>query len=377
MTISTRHLPEPTVPPTSDVRFEAESRGDLVAAQGDVVAVAVEDVALKRELEDKLRQANVRVAGSDAVATAAIVLIHAHDDPYEAVAEARRRARSDAAILVVVSASTAASSAYAAGAFACIHPPITLGELHGLVSSALDSHAAKAQAADLARKLLLEGQLASVGRMSAGLAHELANPLAIALLNLDVISQELSSRGRQDPNVAAAVADLAASLGRMEGLLKGLRPFVVEGTRLQSVDLAQIVRQVVQWAADSLSYVDVEQFVEPLVALADPTMLAQLLLNLTSNAAHAAKSLPSPRVRFHVYSAGGGVVVSVRDNGPGIPEELHDRIFEPFFTTRRGRGGTGLGLALCREYARRMGGTLSLWSAPGRGACFRLTLNRA
>jgi signal transduction histidine kinase len=82
-------------------------------------------------------------------------------------------------------------------------------------------------------------------------------------------------------------------------------------------------------------------------------------------------------VRFHVYSSGDGVVVSVRDNGPGIAEELHDRIFEPFFTTRRGRGGTGLGLALCREYARRMGGTLSLWSAPGRGACFRLALNKA
>jgi signal transduction histidine kinase len=377
MTLSPRHLPELTVPPGSDVRIEAESRGDLLAAKEDVIAVAVEDAALKRELEDKLRPANVRLAGPDAVATAAIVLIHAQDDPYAAVAEARRRARSDAAILVVVSASAAASSAYAAGAFACVHPPIASGELLGLVSSALDSYAAKAQAADLARKLLLEGQLASVGRMSAGLAHELANPLAIALLNLDVIRQELFSRGREDAGVAAAFSDLAASLGRMEGLLKGLRPFVVEGTRLQSVDLAQIVRQVVQWAADSLLGVDVEQFVEPLRALADPTMLAQLLLNLASNAAHAAKSLPSPRVRFHVYSSGEGVVVSVRDNGPGIAEELHDRIFEPFFTTRRGRGGTGLGLALCREYARRMGGTLSLWSAPGRGACFRLALNKA
>jgi signal transduction histidine kinase len=79
-------------------------------------------------------------------------------------------------------------------------------------------------------------------------------------------------------------------------------------------------------------------------------------------------------VRFHVYRAGVHVVVSVRDNGPGIPVELQDKIFEPFFTTRRGRGGTGLGLALCREYARRMGAVLSVWSAPGRGACFRVAL---
>ncbi len=274
----------------------------------------------------------------------------------------------------MVSTPKAASAAHAAGAFACVHPPVASGELLGLVSSALQSHAAKAQVADLARRLLLEGHLASVGRMSAGLVHELANPLAIALLNLDVVRQELSSRAREDPNLAAAVADLAASLARMEGLLKGLRPFVAEGAGVQPVDVAQVVGQVVQWAADSLHGVQLEQFVEPLVALADPTMLGQLLLNLTSNAAHAARSLPSPRVRFHVYRSGDSVVLSVRDNGPGIAADLHERIFEPFFTTRRGRGGIGLGLALCREYAHRMGGTLSLWSAPGRGACFRLAL---
>jgi signal transduction histidine kinase len=70
------------------------------------------------------------------------------------------------------------------------------------------------------------------------------------------------------------------------------------------------------------------------------------------------------------------VVLSVRDNGPGIPEELRDRIFEPFFTTRRGEGGTGLGLALCREFAARMGARLTLWTAAGRGACFRVHLPR-
>jgi signal transduction histidine kinase len=75
-----------------------------------------------------------------------------------------------------------------------------------------------------------------------------------------------------------------------------------------------------------------------------------------------------------VYPSGDRVVVSVRDNGPGIDSELQEKIFEPFFTTRRGRGGTGLGLALCREYARQMKATLSVWSAPGLGACFRVAL---
>jgi nitrogen-specific signal transduction histidine kinase len=61
---------------------------------------------------------------------------------------------------------------------------------------------------------------------------------------------------------------------------------------------------------------------------------------------------------------------------PGILPEILDRIFEPFFTTRRGQGGTGLGLALCQEYAARMQSRVSLWTAPGRGACFRVHMPR-
>lgn len=75
-----------------------------------------------------------------------------------------------------------------------------------------------------------------------------------------------------------------------------------------------------------------------------------------------------------MYASQGRAIVSVGDNGPGIAEDALERIFEPFFTTRREGGGMGLGLALCREYARRMNAWLTVSSAPGRGACFRLSL---
>ena len=81
-------------------------------------------------------------------------------------------------------------------------------------------------------------------------------------------------------------------------------------------------------------------------------------------------------VRTHVYGSADEAVLSVRDNGPGVPPEIRDRIFEPFFTTRRGKGGTGLGLALCREYAAQMQAQITLWTAPGRGACFRIHMRR-
>jgi signal transduction histidine kinase len=109
---------------------------------------------------------------------------------------------------------------------------------------------------------------------------------------------------------------------------------------------------------------------------ADKSVLVQILQNLIANAAQAAKSLASPCVRIHSYVHGDSAVVSVRDNGPGIPPELQQRVFDPFFTTRRRVGGTGLGLALCREYAMRMRADISLWSAPGRGACFRVKMPR-
>jgi signal transduction histidine kinase len=145
----------------------------------------------------------------------------------------------------------------------------------------------------------------------------------------------------------------------------------------QNVDLRGVVAGVRERVVQDLARVEVEEIVDPDVrGRGDPLLVAQIVYHLTTNAIQAATSLSSPRVRFHVYSAGDAAIVSVRDNGPGIPDELREKVFEPFFTTRRDQGATGLGLALCREHALRMGARLSFWSAPGRGTCVRLTLSR-
>jgi signal transduction histidine kinase len=147
---------------------------------------------------------------------------------------------------------------------------------------------------------------------------------------------------------------------------------------LVDVDLRATLGAVRLLAASELELVQVEEVIEGEArARSETHLLTHTLLQLATNAAHAAATLPSPRVRFHVYDTGREVVVSVRDNGPGVPLEAQASIFEPFFTTRAGDGATGLGLALCRAHARRLGARLSLWSAPGRGACFRLALPRA
>jgi signal transduction histidine kinase len=166
---------------------------------------------------------------------------------------------------------------------------------------------------------------------------------------------------------------------RLRALLATLRAFVGRSyeVRRESLDVRELAHDVLAWLSEVLRDVQVELVGDATFAQTDRTLLAQVLTNLVSNAAHAAKSLSAPKIRLHVYQKAGHVVVSVRDNGPGIPIELQDKVFEPFFTTRRSEGGTGLGLALCREYALQMNAELSLWSLPGRGACFRIALPAA
>jgi C4-dicarboxylate-specific signal transduction histidine kinase len=221
--------------------------------------------------------------------------------------------------------------------------------------------------------------LALIGRISAGLAQELGNSLGIAAMNLDVVRAEydrLSREGHLGPSaLGPALLDLESSVLRMQAVLANLRPFATgAAVDLAPVPVADVVGRVVRWARRALRGIDVEVCADPAAALADPTMLEHIVLELTENAAEAASLLPWPRVRYHVYRSGDRVVVSVRDNGPGVTRELHETIFEPFFTTRRGEGGAGLGLTLCREYARQMGASLTMSSAPGEGACFRLSL---
>ncbi|MGH7436895.1 MAG: sensor histidine kinase, partial [Polyangiaceae bacterium] len=176
-------------------------------------------------------------------------------------------------------------------------------------------------------------------------------------------------------NLREALEDMGGALQRMGALLAITRDLSQSGVgaRLEDVDLASMVGEVARWIARDAPGVEVQQLIElaPTVR-ADSRMLRQILVNLATNAATAAAPLPSPRVRLHVYRADDDVIVSVRDNGPGMAPEVRNRVFEPFFTTRRGRGGTGLGLALCREYARHMRARLTVWTAVGRGSCFRV-----
>lgn len=393
---------------------EAARREPPPSVRGDdeTVAVAMSS-GLAVPIRDALQRAGLVVGGMDTLRTARVVVIESDGRAAAgAVINARQATHPSAAILLVLTGergsketADAIGAASRAGAFACVHTPIVAEELQAIVAAAVDVVAAKTKVATLSKKLDLDAHLASIGRISAGLTHEIANPLGIAATNLDAIAAESErvfevlegivqapfaelpthlreartelAHGRGPDGIVTAIRDSKQALRRIAALLGTMRDLVggVGSAQREKIDLLVVANEVAKrWLVHEHGGVRVTVVGGHIEAPADAVLVQQILQNITANAIHAVQAQPDGHVRLHVYQAESYAVVSVRDNGPGIAPELHDRVFEPFFTTRRGVGGTGLGLALCREYAARMGADLSLWSVVGRGTCFRLTI---
>jgi len=401
----------PSAPPHAPDEDAEECSSGRFPVAHDFVAVSVREDALLAAVRNVLGSTGVVDCGVDAIELAWTVIAEACGDAIRTIAELRGRMRSDAALILIVASRADVSAAFRAGAFACVQLPLVDDELAAALGAASSARVAKLEAADLSRQLDLQSHLASIGRLSAGLSHEIGNPLAVASLCAEEIQQdlaafreitaalrqilaatderELSRRARTVGAFAlrnapaedsSAFAELKASHQRINDLVRLMRELMGPRSATRDrVELRPIVERVRQWAtAGAAQGLDVETAYDGnVVAVGQARLVEQILVNLLENAAHAVRALGSPRIRLHVYPHKDFAVVSVRDNGPGIAPQIQSHLFEPFVTTRRGEGGTGLGLALCREYARQMGAEISVATAPGRGCCFRLRLRRA
>jgi two-component system sensor histidine kinase HydH len=204
--------------------------------------------------------------------------------------------------------------------------------------------------------------LAQLGEMSAVLAHELRNPLA----SLKGHAQLLAERAPEAlvPRVERVVAEAV----RLEQLTNDLLEFARSG----AIDLAPtnplaLVEDAVQ--ATDPTRIDVVAGVSPTTHPLDAARLRQVLVNLLENAL----SVTPPGERVVVTIAyDGGLLLTVRDHGPGIPAADRARVFEPFFTTKT--RGTGLGLAVARRIVELHGGRIDVDDAPDGGALFRVYL---
>jgi signal transduction histidine kinase len=222
---------------------------------------------------------------------------------------------------------------------------------------------------EVASRLAHVDQLASLGQLSAGLAHEIKNPLAGIQGALEVLKGETS-----DPSTAGVYDEMLRELKRVNGILQRLldsgRPAPL---RLTDTDLSRLVAETVELLQPALRRKKIELSAEvasdlPQAQL-DGSKIRQVLVNLVQNAAEEMdESGGHVIVRASALPERGGVILAVEDDGPGIAAENRDRIFEPFFTTKF--SGTGLGLAISKGLIEQHGGSIEVDSEIGRGTTF-------
>lgn len=229
------------------------------------------------------------------------------------------------------------------------------------------------------QQLLISEKLAALGELCAGVAHEINNPLAVILGNVELMKLEL---GEAAAPVSEELALVLAQIERIRAITRSLlqysRPGDYETAPVwqhltpiieESLTLVRsaLRRQQVNLVADLRAQQPIE---------ADRQQLLQVLINLLVNASHALGEQGEIRVESRDWfdEAGQlqGAEVRVIDNGSGIEAAIIDKIFDPFFTTRA--TGTGLGLALSHRIISRWGGELSVDSTPGQGSCFTIRL---
>ena len=216
-------------------------------------------------------------------------------------------------------------------------------------------------------------QLAELGRVAAGLAHELRNPLASMSGSLELLRVG-GGLGEEERRLMDIVLREAARLDQLvTRFLEWSRP---APPRRQATDLGQLLDETLAVFQNDpgAARVRLEAHLEPAAAACDPDQMRQVVWNLLANAAQAMDGTGG-RIRVSCAADAAGVRLVVADDGPGIEPGDLPRLFEPFFTTRR--AGTGLGLATVQRILDAHGGTIEVESAPGRGATFTVRLPAA
>ncbi|MCH4093043.1 MAG: ATP-binding protein [Acetobacter peroxydans] len=274
-----------------------------------------------------------------------------------------------------------------------------LGELRRAYDELDRAHKSLQQAQT---QLIHAEKMASLGRLVAGVAHELNNPISfvygnaltlrrftrrietyLSALHTGQTPEQLAAI-RREQNIDAVLDELDGSLAgitegaeRVRDIVADLRRFSSERRAHDAIfDLGQIARKAVNWVLSTCGreIATTLDIAPELKVEGHSGQLQQVIMNLVQNAVDALDTTPDPHLRITAHRQGQQAILEVADNGPGFTEDIAHRIFDPFFTTKPVGKGTGLGLAICYRTVHEHGGTLQAWSRPGQGTCLTVTL---
>lgn len=229
-------------------------------------------------------------------------------------------------------------------------------------------------------ELVQAGKLSALGQMSAGISHELNQPL-MAISSYAENAELLLTRGRTE-EAGQTLGKIGAMAHRMARIIRNLRAFARQESEPASrVGLAAVVESALEMLDQRLARagvtVDWQRPDFPAIVMGGEVRLSQVVTNLISNAIEAMEEQADPRITIRLNRADGMIRLTLRDNGPGISDP--ERIFDPFYSTKEAGSAEGLGLGLSISYGlvQGFGGTLRGENAPGGGAVFTVDLREA
>jgi two-component system NtrC family sensor kinase len=237
----------------------------------------------------------------------------------------------------------------------------------------------------LQEDLIRIDRLAEIGRIASGIAHEINNPLAVVNEisgwggTVVADAKGLSDEDRRE--LEKAFKNISEQTRRCRAITHQLLGFVRDSApSMSSLDIHELIRETINLLQPELKFMALDISLnlteDPITVRSDAKMLEQVLVNLMTNAVHAVTEGRPDKGRIEVTTmrVGHEIRIVISDNGKGIPEEDQGKVFELFYSTKPPGKGTGLGLPICQNILKKLGGEITLESRPGAGTAFTVRL---
>ena len=233
------------------------------------------------------------------------------------------------------------------------------------------------KAKELEHLLTIQDKMASLGRVAAGMAHEIRNPLSGINIYLNTL-KKLHHKNGSEGKVKQIIGQIQSASHKIESVIRRVMDFAKPGEpKFAFIDLNRPITESINLSAVTMrkSGIVLEKALSGNLPLcdADPTLMEEMVLNLLNNAAGAMKTMEEEKKIVVTSSVeGDDIILSVSDSGPGIAHDIKDKIFDPYFTTKS--DGTGIGLSICHRIVTDHGGSLTVSDSDLGGAEFRIKI---